>query len=69
MQTSDAAIAALRDIGLVRRLTDQAELVSVQTARRHGRSWAEIATALGVTRQSAWERWHELDDGRAPSGE
>jgi len=23
----------------------------------------EIATSLGVTRQSAWERWHELDEG------
>jgi hypothetical protein len=26
--------------------------------------WTEIATALGVTRQSAWERWHELDETR-----
>jgi hypothetical protein len=25
---------------------------------------AQIATALGVTRQSAWERWHELDETR-----
>jgi hypothetical protein len=25
-------------------------------------SWAEIATALGVTRQAAWERWHEIDE-------
>jgi hypothetical protein len=31
-------------------------------ARRHGKSWAEIATQLGVTRQSAWERWRDLDD-------
>jgi PASTA domain len=37
----------------------------VRTARRHGKSWAEIATKLGVTRQSAWERWRDLDD--APS--
>ena len=28
----------------------------------HGKSWAEIATHLGVTRQSAWERWRDLDD-------
>jgi hypothetical protein len=40
---------------------DQAELVAVKTARRHNKSWAEIATKLGVTRQSAWERWRELD--------
>jgi hypothetical protein len=44
-----AALAALSDIGTVRRLLDQAELSAVRTARRHGKSWAEIATRLGVT--------------------
>ena len=57
-----AALAALSDIGTVRRLLDQAELSAVRTARRHGKSWAEIATRLGVTRQSAWERWRDLDE-------
>ena len=38
---------------------------AVRTARSHGKSWAEIATRLGVTRQSAWERWRDLDE--APS--
>lgn len=57
----DQALDALGDVGLVRRLLDQAELVAVRTARRHGKSWAEIATRLGVTRQSAWERWRDLD--------
>lgn len=56
------ALAALSDIGLVRRLLDEAELAAVRAARRQGRSWAEIATKLGVTRQSAWERWRELDE-------
>jgi hypothetical protein len=56
------AVDALADIGLVRRWLDQAELVAVRTARTHGKSWAEIATRLGVTRQSAWERWRELDN-------
>jgi hypothetical protein len=56
------ALGALADVGLVRRLLDQAELVAVRTARRHGKSWAEIATRLGVTRQSAWERWRDLDE-------
>lgn len=60
------ALEALDDIGEVRRALDQAELEAVRTARRHGRSWAEIATRLGVTRQSAWERWRELDEP-APS--
>lgn len=56
------ALHALSDISMVRRLLDQAELSAVRTARRHAKSWAEIATNLGVTRQSAWERWRELDD-------
>jgi transposase-like protein len=59
-------LAALSDIGVVRRMLDQAELAAVRTARRHGKSWAEIATELGVTRQSAWERWRDLDD--SPGG-
>ena len=60
-----AAVDALDDIGVVRRLLDQAELVAVRTARRHGKSWAEIATRLGVSRQSAWERWRDVDDESA----
>jgi hypothetical protein len=58
------ALAALADIGALRHLLDQAELVAVRTARKHRKSWAEIATQLGVTRQSAWERWRDLDDVR-----
>jgi len=63
----DGALAALADVWQVRHLLDQVELVAVKTARRHGKSWAEIATKLGVTRQSAWERWRDLDDAE-PSG-
>ncbi len=64
------ALKALADVGLIRHLLGQAELVAVRTARRHGKSWAEIATMLGVTRQSAWERWRDLDEGseQPPSG-
>ncbi len=63
----DDALTALADIGFVRHLLDQAELTAVRTARRHRKSWAEIATKLGVTRQSAWERWRDLDDSSSPS--
>ena len=31
----------------------------VQVARAHGRSWGEIAIALGVSRQAAHERFAE----------
>jgi hypothetical protein len=60
-------LEALSDIGVVRRMLDQAELAAVRTARRHRKSWAEIATHLGVARQSAWERWRDLDD--SPRGD
>jgi hypothetical protein len=62
----DEALTALADIGLLRRLLDQAELDAVRTARRRGRSWTEIAVRLGVTRQSAWERWRDLDEAPSP---
>ncbi|TCK23041.1 PASTA domain-containing protein [Pseudonocardia endophytica] len=59
------ALEALTDIGELRRLLDRVELEAVRDARADGRSWAEIATRLGVTRQSAWERWRDLDaEGR-----
>jgi hypothetical protein len=64
----DAALAALTDVGAVHRILDQFELIAVRTARRHGKSWAEIATRLGVTRQSAWERWRDLDNPETPTG-
>jgi len=57
---------ALGDIRLVRELLDQAEMGAVRAARTEGRSWAEIATVLGVTRQSAWERWRDLADREEP---
>jgi hypothetical protein len=57
----DAALKALSDVHLVRGLLDRAELVAVTTARRHGKSWTEIATMLDMTRQSAWERWRDVD--------
>jgi hypothetical protein len=57
----DAALGALEDISTLRRALDQAELTAVAAARGAGRSWAEIATMLGITRQSAWERWRDLE--------
>ena len=56
------SLEALAAIGFLRRLLDEAELSAVRAARKHKRSWAEIATKLGVTRQSAWERWRDLDE-------
>lgn len=65
--TGDEGLAALADIGAVRRVLDQWELGAVRIARRSDKSWAEIATYLGVTRQSAWERWRDLDAEPEPA--
>jgi hypothetical protein len=58
----DGALVALSDIGRVRRALALAELQAVRVARRHRKSWSEIAVQLGVTRQSAWERWRDVDE-------
>lgn len=55
-------VATLMAIQQVRQTCDNTELVTVKYARKAGLSWAEIATSLGVTRQAAWERWHEIDE-------
>ncbi len=62
----EAALEALADVGELRRALDQTELTAVRAARREGRSWTEIATQLGITRQSAWEKWRDLDDAAGP---
>jgi len=61
----DSALKALADVRVVRGLLDKAEMNAVRTARQDGKPWAEIATILGVTRQSAWEHWHEFDERSA----
>lgn len=64
-RTGEAALDALSDIGSLRRELDREELEAVRDARRARRSWAEIATRLGVSRQSAWEKWRDLDEEAA----
>lgn len=57
-------LLTLTSIQEIRQKCDRTELRTVREARKAGLSWTEIAIALGVTRQSAWERWHELDETR-----
>jgi hypothetical protein len=64
--SGEEALNALSDVGAIRRYLDQAELEAVRVARRGRKSWAEIATRLGVSRQSAWERWKDLDEEPSP---
>jgi hypothetical protein len=60
-------LRTLNAIREVRAKVDRSELVTVQTARQLGITWTEIATALGVTRQAAWERLREMDVDGAPT--
>lgn len=57
----DEVLLTLQSIQAIRTKCDMTELATVRQAREAGLSWTEIATSLGVTRQSAWEHWHELD--------
>ena len=57
----DRALQALTDVGVLRRVLGQVEFEAIQVGRQEGRSWAEIAVRLGITRQSAWERWQDID--------
>lgn len=68
--TPDSALAALRDArGLIQTL-EEWQIQAVIGARMADVSWAEIAAAAGVSRQAAWERWHEIaaSYGTATSG-
>ena len=59
-------LTTLQAIQQVRQNCDTTELKTVRYARKAGLSWTEIAISLGVTRQSAWERWHEIDETLPP---
>jgi Homeodomain-like domain len=75
----DVAIAAgsadpevgLRAVAALRALTERLEILQVDNARRLGWSWQDIATRLGVTKQTV-HRKHgkrgEADAGRGGRG-
>ena len=51
----------------MRKLTTQTEK-RVQRMRAEGASWQQVGSALGITRQSAWERFRHLRTGRVTGG-
>jgi hypothetical protein len=53
---------------LVRTLLDEAEAGAVRAARLGGSTWSEIGAKLGTSRQAAWEKWHELEEGHLRAG-
>ena len=52
----------LRAVAALRRLVEQLEELQVQNARRLGWSWADIAGAIGVSKQAV----HKKHAGRMP---
>jgi hypothetical protein len=57
--------SGLRAVAALRALTERLEILQVDNARRAGWSWQDIATRLGVTRQTA-HRKHGKRTRRQP---
>lgn len=55
------ALDALADIEMIRQMLEEVELAGVTSARVNGDSWTQIGRAIGTTKQSAWEKWREID--------
>ena len=49
----------LRAVSALRRLVEQLEDLQVQSAREQGWSWAEIASAMGVSKQTVHRKHAE----------
>jgi hypothetical protein len=56
-QTVDAALANLPNVARAQAQVEEALLGSLLRARKLGATWAQVGDALGITRQSAWERF------------
>jgi DNA-directed RNA polymerase specialized sigma24 family protein len=54
--TSADPALGLRSVAALRRLTDRLEDLQVDRARALGWSWAEIAAALGVSKQAVHKK-------------
>ena len=55
--TTERPAAVLGELRRIERATDDLLAESVQNARRAGRSWSEIGSALAMTKQSAQQRF------------
>ncbi|GAB3213048.1 helix-turn-helix domain-containing protein [Marinactinospora thermotolerans] len=53
----DVPLAALRATTELRREVERLEAVHVRRARLQGATWAEIAEALGVTKQAVHKKY------------
>jgi ATP-dependent protease Clp ATPase subunit len=53
----DAALANLPNVARAQAQVEESLLGWVRRARTLGATWAQVGDALGITRQSAWERF------------
>ncbi len=60
--TSADPAVGLRAVAALRRLTEQLEDLQVENARAQGWSWADIAKALGISKQAV----HKKHSGHVP---
>ena len=60
--TSGDPEVGLRAVAALHRLAERMENIQVANARRAGWSWAQIAEALGVTRQAAHQKHRKEED-------
>jgi ClpX C4-type zinc finger len=56
-ESLDAALANLPNVARAQAQVEESLLGWVRRARTLGATWAQIGEALGITRQSAWERF------------
>jgi len=56
LPTADDPERALAAVVALRRLADTLEQKAVRTALRKGWSWADVAQALGISKQAAHKR-------------
>ena len=64
---ADAISNVLREMSTMRSLLDPMIENFVNTMRTMREPWSAVGTALGVSKQAAWERYHHLD-GLHPRG-
>ena len=65
IQQVDDPAASIATVIALRRLADRLEREAVDRAMHQGWTWAQIAQALGVTRQAAHKRHSRRSQGRA----
>jgi hypothetical protein len=64
---SDDPLSVLAVVARYRRLLDEVAARAATLARRTGKSWDEVAHALGTTRQAAWQRYRQVEPEERPS--